>query len=590
MATRSHTQKDFLLGYEFPLHPLQDFALNGTLASHAPEHPKEWGQEKDGFDFWKDFEQHFGSKSPKGDGESVHRSIAAAVSPDSKLLAISSAYPREGILIYDVVTKELRQVLEGCGTLAFKPPAAKYNVETEGQAATADAGGKPAYTLISNISTSEPRPQPYTGLILWELDHNGRLFVEEEPIDPAAIATKAIEAIVPELESEHEWTRAFVDASSLHADFVRALEKTSVDHRRRNNTVIQDAQIPSFVQSPFSCDGHSMVYVTNNRTTQHGMRDPEDLPHVVVYDVDAGREVHHFSGHTDMVAWFGFSPDGRHVASVSWDGTLRMSSIETRGVEWATESSGGQSWSGAFSPDSKHVIWSSRSGKEIKVHEVADGKVLSIFPETVANWCRYFSWHPTEPQVALCADKTVYVWRPFDGPEGVVVQRMVIDGGDRFPRMAQIQNASWMEDGRLLALGISDRTTLVYDTLTNAKEVFKRQRGVDAAHIRSGFFELPKGEEGKSAYLSVDGDGKVRYWDRSVAPLPDAQSERESPVEASWSESRSEQGRETPKNGKYVAVWSKIREQIGGTRKGKETSDQEREAWAQQGTSIWTAE
>lgn len=477
--------------------------------------------------------------------------------------------------------------------MAFRSPAAKCDAEAEGQAATEDVGEKPAYTLISNISSGEPRPQPYTGLILWELDNNGRLFVEEEPIDPAAIATKAIEAIIPELESEHEWTRAFVDASNLHADFVKALEKTSADHRRRNNTVMQNAQIPSFVQNPFSSDGKLMLYVTNNRTTQHGMRDPDNLPQVIVYDVDAGREVHRFRGHTDMVAWFGFSPNDRHVASVSWDGTLRMCSIETGELEWATEAGGGQSWSGAFSPDSKHIVWSSRSGKEIKVHEVANGKVVSTFSETVTSWCRYFSWHPTEQQIALCADKTAYVWRPFDGQGGVITQRMVIDGSDRFHRMARIDKASWMDNGRLLAMRISDGTTLVYDTLTNAKEVFKRPRGVDAAQVMSSFYELPTDGEGISTYLSIDGDGKVRYWDRVVAPLPHGQPERERPDEASWRENRAEQSRENPKNGGYMAVMSKIKDQITGTKDGNEsaaTSDEEREARARKGTSIWTAE
>jgi hypothetical protein len=494
-------------------------------------------------------------------------------------------------LVYDIVTKELRQTLEGCGTLAFRPRATRRNQEAERETTTDDSGEKPAYTLVSNFSTGEQRPQPYYGLVLWELDCNGRLFVEEEPIDPAAIARKAIEAIIPELESEHEWTRAFVDASNLHADFLKALEKTSADHRRRNNTVIQNAQIPSSVTTPFSHDGKLLLYVANNRTTQHGMRNLDDLPHVVVYDVDAGQEVHRFRGHTDRVAWASFSPDGRHVASASWDGTLRMCSIETGELEWATADPGGQSWSGAFSPDSKHIVWSSHSGREIRVHNVAGGKTLSTFPETVTRWCRCFSWHPTEQQIALCADKTVYVWRPFDGPGGVLVQRMVIDRDDRFSRMDQISQVSWMDDGRLLGVGMSDRTVLVYDTLTNAKEVFKRPKGTDAAFVSWSFYELPKEEERCSTYLSVDGDGKVRYWDRSVAP--DVQLQQESPDEPSWWENREKKPKESPKNERYVAVMSKIKDQIRGTKNEKEpstSSDEEREAWAQKGTSIWTAE
>ncbi|KAJ4350040.1 uncharacterized protein N0V89_008661 [Didymosphaeria variabile] len=519
-------------------------------------------------------------------------SLDTALSPDSKLLAISSSHPRVGILIYDVATKELRQALEGCGTLAFRPLARQHQQDAEGKRATDISGEIPAYTLVSSFSSGEPRFQPHTGLILWELDSNGRLFVEEEPIDPAAIAIKAIDAILPELEAEHEWTRAFVDASNLHADFVRALENASADHRRRNNTVVQNAVISSFVSTPFSSDGALLLYAINNKSTQHGMREPNALPQVVVYDVDVGREVHRLRGHSDQVTWLGSSPDDQHVASVSWDGTLRMYSTEKGELEWATADSGGQSWAGAFSPDSKHIVWSSHSGKEIGVHKVADGEVLSTFPESVTRWCRCFSWHPTKQQMALCADKTVYVWQPFDGPGGVVVQRWVMDDDGQFPRMAQIQNVSWLGDGRLLSLTTSDRTVLVYDTLTNAKEVFKRPKGADAAYVRTGFYALAKDEE-RTTYLSIDGDGKVRYWDRSVAPLPDTQSERESAVERSWWENRAEDPKASTRKGEYAAVVSTIKEQVMGAKSGEGSAtagDEEREAWAQKGTGIWTAE
>lgn len=496
-------------------------------------------------------------------------------------------------MIYDIATKELRQTLEGCGTLLFVPSTADPHKKAEEEVATGDVKGDPAYILVSNFSSGKPRPQSYTGLILWELDRNGRLLVEEEPIDPEVIATKAIEAILPDLELEHEWRRAFVDASNLRADFVKALEKTAAQHRRRNNTVIQNAQMSSFVQNAFSSDGGLMLYVANNRTTQHGMRDADHLPHVIVYNVATGRELHRLRGHTDMVAWFGFSPDDRYVASVSWDGTLRMYWAETAELEWATETSGGQSWSGAFSPDSGHIVWSSCNGRELKVHEVATGDVVSTFPETITHWCRNLSWHPTEQQIAMCVNQTAYVWRPFDGSGGTVVHRMVVDSDERFRRMAKIVGVTWMGNGRLLFVRISDSTTLIYDTLANAKEVFKRPRGVDAATVKSSFHELIGGGEGHLMYLSVDGDGKVRYWDRSVAPLPDVQPEQGDQVEPSPKESDAEQPRKESKGGGYATVMSKIREHITGTSKGDRSataSDEEREDWAQKGSSVWTAE
>lgn len=114
---------------------------------------------------------------------------------------------------------------------------------------------------------------------------------------------------------------------------------------------------------------------------QRSMREPGDLPQVVVYDIDTGKEVHHLSGHTDAIMWTSFSLDDQYIASVSWDGTMRMYSASTAELLWVTENSGGQSWSAAFSPDTKHIVWSSSGGRVTKLHDISDGKLIFNFPE-----------------------------------------------------------------------------------------------------------------------------------------------------------------------------------------------------------------
>ncbi|KAF1972780.1 YVTN repeat-like/Quino protein amine dehydrogenase [Bimuria novae-zelandiae CBS 107.79] len=473
--------------------PCTGLRSEGISASYAPNHPKEWSNEKDGFDFMKDITHRDDDDSPSDAGNRAYYSFHTAISCDSRLLAISGArFPNERVLIYDVATKKLRQVLDGCGPVSFRYRAEGGGQEVEEASATRHISGRPGYTLISSIPTGEARGMPENQLILWELDHNGRLMDEEEPIDPSAIATKAIEVIAPLLESEHEWSQGFVADSNLHTDFVQALNKASAEHRRRHNTVFQNASLPAV---PFNSDGSLLLYLSKNESTQRGMREPDALPHVVMYNTDTGREVHRLRGHTDRVVWAGFSPDEQHIASVSWDGTLRMYSSQTGGLEWSTTNSGGQSYASSFSSDSKYIVWSSNLGKEVAVHTV-----------------------------------------------------------------------TWMDEGRLLYLTTSEGTTVVYETLTNVKEVFKRPSGVEAAHIRPSFYELPQDEDGNETYMSIDGDGKVRYWDRSVAPLPEARTTGERPVAMSWREKRVEE--EDPAT----------------------NSADEKEAWAVKGAGIWTAE
>jgi WD40 repeat protein len=551
-----HTRKDFLKDYSFPTTPARDFERNGIPAAFASGHPKpeNWFSTNEAFDY---------DQFMKQDGQCLHRSYHSALSSDQKLLAISSN--RERIVIYDVATKELRAVLEGSDRVAFKP------VQSPAQGT--------GYTLISSISDLEARGAVSNNrLILWDLDQHGRLLDEEEPIDTADFASLAINAILPKLTSDHEWSKDFAQASSLHADFEKALSRAAADHRRRQHTILSNAQIGSFSSSPFSDDGRFLLYHGENGSTQRGMRDADKLPHVVVYDVDAGKEVHRLYGHTDAIMWSAMSPDYQLVASVSWDGTMRMYSTDTGYLQWVTEDSGSQSWAGAFTPDSKHVIWSSKSGRTIKVHDVSDGREVCAFADEPDDWCRYFAWNATGDKVAFAGRKHAYVWCPFDSPHGTIDQHFVLEE-DKDWRLSSISSIGWMKDGEILALEFSDGTKLIYNTQTNSKELFVKPQGVNTAWVDQGLYGiLGGGPEQPDFYLTVDGDGKVRYCPTSV------------PAGPSWWEK--EPGKKKlvesakkmyPETGKYVKV-TKV------SRKEAPKNDDEGASWVDQGAVIWTAE
>ena len=563
MPTKATSRQELLESYAFPVEPAHDFERSGIPAQFASGHPKHWDQDIETIDF---------SVHDKGGDQLTYSSYHTALSTDQRLLAISTR--AEHILIYDVASKELRQVLQGAGSLAFRP-SIDTEERTEGNGEIADREG---YTLVSSISDSASRGGPKKNrLVFWDLDQHGRIVDEEEAIDPAIFAAKAVAAIASELSAGYEWTKEFISASTLQADFEKALAQAAADHSRRHNTILDDAHLANFGSVPFSSDGRLFLYHTQNGSTQQGTREPDALPMVVLYDVDTSKELFRFSGHTDAIMWSAISPDSEYVASVSWDGTLRMYTVSSGELLWASENSGGQSWAGAFSADSEHIVWSSKNGHTIQVHNVANGNLLSTFQEKFTDWCRCLVWHPTRKEIALCVDQHAYVWDVFNKSNDSVLQHFQLDGdGGRWRHIASIERVAWMDNGQLLSLECSEGTKLVYDTASNAKELFMRSTGAHAAWVDRGFYGLFRTSDDEDFYLSIDGDGKIRHWRSSVAAYP------------SWWEKEiaimAPEKKPFPETGKYVKI----------TKKSDKPPPQEEEAsrdtWAGKGAELWTAE
>ncbi|KZM22038.1 carbohydrate binding [Ascochyta rabiei] len=319
-----YTRKDFVKAWSFPLQPLHDFKLNGEPAQYAPGYPKVPGDEKVTIDSEDAIESEH--------QEHLWESPTAAISPDKKLLAVTSNHER--ILVYDLESQQLRQVLDGAGDV-LNP---RRNLPI----------------FVCSTPDKDSKSGLHNRLVFWELDHHGRLLDHEEPIDASAYAAQAIDAVLPDLARKHEWSREFVDATSLHKDFAKLLSVIDTAHRRRHNTIFNDARLGKFNSTSFSSDGGLFLYHTQN-SVNVSSRESKDLPRIVVMDVRAGKELHRLSGHEDAICWSAISPDDDHIASVSLDGTLRMCSATTGDLEWVTHADG-RSWTGAFSADSKHIV------------------------------------------------------------------------------------------------------------------------------------------------------------------------------------------------------------------------------------------
>ncbi|KAF2713787.1 WD40 repeat-like protein [Pleomassaria siparia CBS 279.74] len=556
-------QADFMEEYNF-LHYLERESLrHGQSPEWASGHPKEWHN-------WENMCLRPPTTATDG-SERLRRSISSALSGDSKLLAVN--YQDSRILIYDVDSKELRQELDGRGKLVFAPLPAQTSDEIVDK--EAGATDRPPYTLISSVSDVGDSNTRTTKLIIWELDKRGRLLDDEEPVDASAFAKTAIQSIASRLEERHEWSKDFLAKSTLHADFEKALQRVAAIHRRRQYTIINDAALPEYSDSLFTSDGKRMLYIRKDGSEYKS-------PSVVVWDMRASEEILRLQGHTDAIVWASFSPDGQNIGTVSWDGTMRMHSATTGELIWVTPNSGGQSCTGSFTPDSRHVVWSCDRGTRLQVHDVLDGKLVSKFEKRFEGWCRSISWHPDGQHLALCCGLEVYVWHPFDGPNGSISQDFQLHE-DNSRALTGVSEVKWIDDGRKLVVIVSDGSKFVWDAQLHSKELFKRPGGQEVAHSTGFYFISDEGRNMGDMYLSVDGDGIVRYWRVSCSA-------------ESWWDKKEEPApkKQYPETGKYVKVVrpkQPVTEKAKGKKpfkKTKEGNDEAtRDAWAERGAELW---
>ncbi len=224
--------------------------------------------------------------------------------------------------------------------------------------------------------------------------------------------------------------------------------------------------------------------------------------------IPLGTRLYTYRGHSDGVWSAAWSPDGRRIASGSWDKTAQVWDASDGSQAFTYRGHSNRVWSVAWSPDGRHiasgsqdhtvqvwdastgatlftyrghsngvnaVAWSADGGRiasgagdsgkgdyTVQVWDASTGATLFTYrSHSDIVWA--IAWSPDGRRIASgSADKTVQVWDAVGGDS------VATDGSQAFTYRGHsnwVNAVAWSPDGRRIASGSADQTVQVWDTV-----------------------------------------------------------------------------------------------------------------------------
>jgi WD40 repeat protein len=242
-------------------------------------------------------------------------------------------------------------------------------------------------------------------------------------------------------------------------------------------------------------DKHSSVtsvsFSPDGKTLASGSYDKT----VKLWNVESDKELKTLSGYSYSVRSVSFSPDSKTLAaSGSYDKTVKLWDVES-GKELKTLSGHfSDVWSVNFSPDGK-TLASGSSDNTVKLWDMESGKELKTLSGH-SSYVTSVSFSPDGKTLASGSyDKTVKLWDLESGKE-----LKTLSG-----HFSHVWSVSFSPDGKTLASGSSDNTVKLWD-MESGKEL----------KTLSGHFEsvwsVSFSPDGKTL-ASGSSDNTVKLWD-----------------------------------------------------------------------------
>ncbi|MBS1787586.1 MAG: hypothetical protein JST85_07690 [Acidobacteria bacterium] len=219
----------------------------------------------------------------------------------------------------------------------------------------------------------------------------------------------------------------------------------------------QVAELNDFDTRPravaFSPDGKLLAVGCDYWDFAHKVDDHRTIR---IWDVATWREVMTIKGHQGDVVAIDFSPDGKRLASASWDNTARVWDVASGQELLQFTGHKEHVWSVRFSPDGRRIATGS-ADQTIRIWDAATGKEL--LPPLKGHSRDIFdlAFSPDGKRLASgSADGTVKLWDAATGRELVTFK----------DHNNEVWSVVFSPDGRTLATGSWDKTIRLYRAAT----------------------------------------------------------------------------------------------------------------------------
>lgn len=222
-----------------------------------------------------------------------------------------------------------------------------------------------------------------------------------------------------------------------------------------------------------------------------------------IYDLESSNDTSVVMEGQPHITDLSFSPDGVHLASVSWQKATADLWNATSGKKiFEFPATNVENWVTRFSPDGKYIAISLGSGKNsIQVYSLDDLATEPTVLQSFNFWIRAVEWSPDSKYIATGDKQRMQVWKM---PEAQVVQTWEVEG--TFNSVFELSGLTWLDDGNKISWMFREGRYM-YDFQKNVKWWWTL-RAIDHTWSDGGVSYLKK----KGMVVTEDGDSTMRFW------------------------------------------------------------------------------